>query len=350
MRQPREDPAPRTSITDRRAGILRLVVREYVETAAPVGSKAIRDKYALPASPATIRHEMQALEQDGLLTHPHTSAGRVPSDRGYRFYVESLMRQAALPDAEQATIRHQFYQAQPEVDEWADLAAGLLARSLGLLALVAPPHAHELRVRQIELIRLNDLLALLVVVLHEARVLKQLVSLAAEVDQEALNLLAHQINDTVGGKSGREIAAVRAQATGDEQAVLASLERVLAGEAARELPARMEGLAGVLAQPEFLEDHARVIEIMSLVDRRATDHLVPPEILASPGVSVMIGSENQAEALHGCSVVVAPYGFRTGATGYVAVIGPTRMEYGRSVASVQFLGDLLNEMMVRVYG
>ena len=112
------------AVTDRRAGILRIIVREYVETAAPVGSRTIHDKYGVPASPATIRHEMQALEEEGLLEQPHTSAGRVPSDRGYRMYVESLMGQADLPGDEKATIRHQFFQAAPELDEWADWPPG----------------------------------------------------------------------------------------------------------------------------------------------------------------------------------------------------------------------------------
>ena len=100
-------------LTQRRAGILRLVVHEYIETATPVGSKAIREKYSLPASPATIRNEMKALEGEGLLTHPHTSAGRVPSETGYRFFVESLMGHVDLAGEEKATIRHQFYQTAP---------------------------------------------------------------------------------------------------------------------------------------------------------------------------------------------------------------------------------------------
>ena len=164
------------SVSNRRAGILRLVVREYVDTAAPVASKTIWEKYELPASPATIRSEMQALEVAGLLTHPHTSAGRVPSDEGYRYFVESLMGPEELRDDEKATIRHQFYQAAPELDEWAQLGAVLLARSLGLLAVVALPRSEEVRIRHLELVSLKDLLALLVVVLREARVLKQLVS------------------------------------------------------------------------------------------------------------------------------------------------------------------------------
>ena len=127
------------AVTDRRAGILRLVVREYVDTATPVGSKTIREKYELSASAATIRSEMQALESDGFLTHPYTSAGRIPSDLGYRSYVESLMGPVELAAEEKATIRHQFYQAAPELDEWAKLAAVLLARSLGLVAIVTLP-------------------------------------------------------------------------------------------------------------------------------------------------------------------------------------------------------------------
>ncbi|MEE9278004.1 MAG: heat-inducible transcriptional repressor HrcA [Dehalococcoidia bacterium] len=338
------------TVTVRRAGILGLVVREYVETAAPVGSKTIREKYGLPASAATIRHEMQALEEEGLLTQPHTSAGRVPSDQGYRFFVESLMGQVELSGAEKATIRHQFYQAAPELDHWVDLAAALLARSLGLLAIVAPPRAQELRVRHLELIGLKDLLALLVVVLREARVLKQLVTLDAVLDQAQLSLLAQRLNEQVSGKTVTELRRLPSDGDVNEEAVLGTLRQVLQEEEARDADARIEGLPGVLAQPEFQADHERVMKIMSLVDRRAAERFMPTAALGPGSVSVVIGEENPDAALHDCSVVMAPYGFRSDLSGYVGVIGPTRMQYGRGVASVRYLSGLMQEMLEHVYG
>ncbi len=335
-------------VTDRRSGILRLVVRDYIETAAPVGSKTIHDKYGVAASPATIRHEMQALEEEGLLIQPHTSAGRVPSDRGYRVFVESLMGQMELPAEEQATIRHQFYQAPPELDAWVDLAAGLLARSLGLLAVVVPPRSRELRVRQLELINLNDLLVLLVVVLREPRVLKQLVTLHDGMDQEALSQLAQRLNANVAGKRADELPETLEDESSD--AVLHSLRRMLEDESARGGDAHVEGLGDVLTQPEFESDHQRVLEILSLVDGHSMLDVVPPATLDEGGVSVMIGAENAATALHDCSVVVAPYGTASERAGFVGLVGPTRMPYGRSVASVRYFSDLLQEMMEQVYG
>ena len=337
-------------VTERRAGILQIIVREYVETAAPVGSKTIHDKYGVPASPATIRHEMQSLEEDGLLEQPHTSAGRIPSDLGYRFFVESLMGQADLPGDEKATIRHQFFQAAPELDEWADLAAGLLARSLGLLAMVAPPRSRELQVKHLELISLNDLLALLVVVLREARVLKQLVPLDSAFEQAELSLLAARLNERVAGRTVTELRREPESDDATEQRLLATLSQLLGEESAREIGVRVEGVAGMLAQPEFRLDHEGALDIVTLVDQRAADRVVPVDSLGRAGVSVMIGDENPADELQHCSVVVAPYGDRADMSGYVALVGPTRMQYGRGVATVRYLSDLLEEMMDRVYG
>ena len=338
------------AVTERRAGILQIVVREHIATATPVGSKTVHDKYGVPASPATIRHEMQTLEEEGLLEQPHTSAGRVPSDRGYRFFVESLMGQADLPDDEKATIRHQFFQTAPELDEWADLAAGLLARSLGLLAIVAPPRSRELQVRHLELIGLNELLALLVVVLREARVLKQLVPLEADFDQAELSLLAARLNERVSGKTVTELRRAPDPADATEGKLLAALGQLLAEEAGREAQARIEGVAGMLAQPEFRSDQEGALDIVSLVDRRATERVVPLEALGRAGVSVVIGGENPALELQRCSVIVAPYGDRADMSGFVALLGPTRLPYARGVATVRYLSGLLEEMMDRVYG
>ena len=337
-------------VTARQAGILRLVVREYIETAAPVGSKMIRDKYALPTSPATIRSEMQVLEEEGLLTHPHTSAGRVPSDRGYRVYVESLMDPADLTAEEKATLRYQFYQAAPELDEWAELAAVLLARSLGLLAVVAPPRARELRVRHVELIALKDLLALLVVVLHEARVLKQLVTLDSALDQAALSVVAAQLNQRMEGKSVRELRLLPATEVGAPATLDSALVHLLEEAQLREAEARVQGLRAVLEQPEFQDDHGDFLKIMTLLDQHAIDRVLPTGALIGNGVSVVIGGENQSEAMRRCSVVVAPYGIGSEVAGFVGLVGPTRMRYGRAVASVRYYSDLLRELMGEVYG
>ncbi len=336
-------------LTDRRAGLLRLVVREYVDTAQPVGSKSIREKYHLTASPATIRNDMQALEAAGLLTHPYTSAGRMPSDRGYRVYVEALMGEPGLGEDEKRTIRHQFSQTAPELDAWAELAAVLLARSLGLVSVVAPPRFHDLRVRRLELIALKDMLALLVVVLREARVLKQLVSLSQSTTQAELDVVAQQLNSVAVDQPLERVRAETPE-TGVAGTVGRALVHLLEEAVIRETTPHIEGMSGVLEQPEFQQHQDAYLRVFSLLDQRALDRVIPMQGLTQAGVSVVIGRENQTAEMRECTVIVAPYGLGPEVTGFVGLVGPTRLPYGRSIASVRYLSALMQEMMERIYG
>ena len=192
-------------LTERRQSLLRFIVDEYVNSAQPVGSQAIVEKYGLPVSPATVRNEMMRLEEDGYISQPHTSAGRIPSDKGYRYYVESLMADEAPPRSLQEMIRHQFHQASHEVEEWSRLAAAILAAHLRNAAVVTPPHATQPRLRWLELVSLHDFLALLVLVVQEARVLRQTLALDESRSQGELTALAGRLNDLFAGKTGDEM-------------------------------------------------------------------------------------------------------------------------------------------------
>ena len=360
-------------LSDRQAGILQLVIQDYIETATPVASRRVVEKYALPASPATIRHEMHALEQEGYLTHPHTSAGRIPSNRGYRHFVQSLMSHAELGMAEQASVRHQFYQAAPSVDEWVELAAAVLARSLGLLVIVAPPHPERLRVRQVELISLNELLVLMIVVVQEARMIRQLMPLPQPIEVDELTALASKLSWTLRGRSALDArdaaqAALEAPDTHPvEYVVLETLAQVLDRDAQRAGLPSIAGLSGMVAQPEFQHQPMRSLELIELVDQQAAKDLVPATVLDEAAqfagqadlrgaMHVLIGDDHPTELLQDCSLVLAPYGSSTAAPdapeipGYVGIIGPTRMNYPRSIAAARFYSQLLQEMIDAVYG
>ena len=149
-------------LTQRRADILNLVVDEYIGTAAPVSSRALVDRHNLDVSTATVRNELAALEQEGYITHPYTSAGRIPSNTGYRFYVEELMAEEPIGADERRTIEHQFYQAPPDLDEWLQLAASVLAGAVGNVAVVARPQRPVTHLRQAQLVHLRPGAALLV--------------------------------------------------------------------------------------------------------------------------------------------------------------------------------------------
>jgi heat-inducible transcriptional repressor len=141
-----------SELTQRSQTVLRLVVREHIRTAAPVSSKAISERYGLGVSPATIRNDMADLEEKGYLTHPHTSAGRVPTEKGYRYFVEKLMGESQLSPDERRTISHQFHQARLELDQWMRLSAAVLAHNAQSASLVTAPKSSRCRVKHLELV------------------------------------------------------------------------------------------------------------------------------------------------------------------------------------------------------
>src|SRR6478672_11994000 len=182
-------------LTERRAQLLSLIIREYVDSAQPVGSDAIVRRFELPFSSATIRNEMARLEEEGYVSHPHTSAGRVPSDKGYRYYVEALMQERDLPNEVKQTIRHQFHQAGREEDEWVHLAAAVLARAVENAAVVTLPRTPESRLKRLELVGIQDNAALLVLVLYHARVKQQVMLFPEPVEQDELTAISNRLND-----------------------------------------------------------------------------------------------------------------------------------------------------------
>jgi len=174
-------------LTDRQKTLLMLVVRDYIETAQPVGSQRLVAYYHLEMSSATIRNEMAALTEMGYLRQPHTSAGRVPSEDGYRYFVSHMMHQAELPEAIQHTISHQFHQSRPEVEQWMTLAASVLAHQSQAVSLVTAPHAEKSRFKHVELISTQGRQVLMVVVLIGGEVSQQILTLAEPVGQERLS-------------------------------------------------------------------------------------------------------------------------------------------------------------------
>ena len=334
-------------LTDRRATLLNLIVQDYVDTAQPVGSKALGSKHALDVSPATIRIEMSRLEEDGFISQPHTSAGRVPSDKGYRYYVESLMSEESLPWAEREMIRHQFHQAERAMEQWFQLAAAVLAHSVGNFAVVTSPRSKETRLRHVQLVPLHETSALCVVVLNEARIRQQVMGFREPVEQSVLTVVANRVNERYGGLSAgemrqhplpeSEIEAATVRVTSD----LMDQESIALGEVFR------DGVREVLSQPEFARSE-RILELIDVLEQRTLSSAIPVRELTDAGINVVIGAENQHEAMRECSIVVARYGQDGGPSGVVAVLGPTRMRYSRTIPTVRFLSSLLGDLVAQI--
>ena len=337
-------------LTDRRQAVLGLVVRQYIATATPVGSKTIVEQYGLGISSATIRNEMAYLEEQGYLTHPHTSAGRVPTENGYRYFVERLMGEAELPLAEQRTIRHQFHQARLDLEQWMRLAAAVLARAAHSTSLVAAPTFAQCRFKHLELIAAHSSRLLLVLVLRGGMVKQQMLTLTHPVTQEELNQVANRLNALFTSLSADQIVASSYQWMPLEEQI-ADLVIEIMGEAEARSSGEIyrDGLLNIFRQPEFGEiEHVR--QIIRVLEEQSLLEAILAEVLNSTGVQVIIGGEGRWDELSECSVVLAPYGEAGRAVGALGVLGPMRMRYGRAISTVRYVADLLSDLIYDLYG
>ncbi len=340
-----------TALSERQETILALVIHEYIDSAEPVGSKSLVGRYDLGVSPATVRNEMVSLTQAGMLRQPHTSAGRVPTEEGYRYFVRRLVGETDLPQEEKRTISHQFHQARAEVDEWVRLAASVLAQHSRVASLVTAPRSARAIFKHLELISTAGRQVLLVLVLQGGDVRQQMLTLAEVVPQERLTETAGRISEAC---QGRDAAGVQSQsghfdALGQEVSrlvaeVMSRADAVSAGEMVH------DGLANMLSMPEFADSDTmrqslRLLEERSFLEEFLAKALSP----AVGGVQVVIGGEGAWEELRDCSMVLARYGAPGFATGALGVLGPTRMAYGRTISAVRYVAGLMSDLVVEAF-
>jgi heat-inducible transcriptional repressor len=336
-------------VTNRSGRILNYIIRRYINEAMPVPSQAVADKADLGVSPATIRNEMAQLEKDGFLIRPHTSAGCIPSDRGYRYYVESI-ENITLPREEQYLISHTFHQVEKEVEAWLSLTASLLARLTQNVAVVSLPKAMDCKLKHLELISVQDTRALIVVVLEGATVRQKLITFDEAVTQPDLATISNKLNSAYAGMTRKQIAKNKIELTALEKKASEHLVEIMQTEDNKEYQEPyLEGWHFMLEKPEFAQGN-QMRQLMELVERRGLLKVIIPEHLTAPGVQVIIGKENQYEAIQNCSVVICRYGLPEEASGTLAVVGPTRMPYSHTIPTVYYLSSVLNQLIGGLYG
>jgi heat-inducible transcriptional repressor len=335
-------------LSERQKRLLLLIIRDYIESAQPVGSKRLAEHYHINLSTATIRNEMAALTEMGYLRQPHTSAGRVPTEEGYRYFVSQMMNQAELPESVQATIAHQFHQSRPDVDQWMTLAASILAHQSQGISVVTAPHSDKAKYKHVELISTQGRQVLMVLVLVGGEVSQQILTLAEPVSQERLSQTAARLNKLLGGLAVDAIAALPARSDALDQDILNLIIqdfRRSANRVSGEI--YTDGLSNVLAEPEFAEsDEAR--RALKLFGERSTlQDLIARTSTNSNvgGLQVLIGGEGGWEELRQCSMVIARYGVPGLATGTLGVLGPMRMSYARTIPTVRYMAGLLSDLV-----
>lgn len=348
-------------LNPRKDAILRALVEEYIRTAEPVPSQMLADKYALGFSAATIRIDMKALEEDGLVFQRHASGGRIPTDLGYRYFVEMLMPESTLSGEEQRLIRHQFYQVQYQLDQWVRLTASILSQALGGTAVVTLPRAREGRLKHFEVLALFDTQALLVLVLRDGAVSQGRIYLPESTSQEELSRAAQRLNARFAGQTAREVQAFideggLAELDGTERTIVLALSQYIGNQdtwGSEEV--YQEGLTRMLGQPEFTrlgdeqERAERIRKVVETLEQNALLPMIGSQVSGEDGVQVVIGGETEHDDLKDVSIVLGRYGLPGQPGGLLGIVGPTRMQYSRAVAMVRYMTQVMNELLADFY-
>ena len=335
-------------LSHRTETILNSIVGQYITKATPVPSQSIINDYELGVSAATIRSEMAYLEREGYINRPHPSAGSIPSDKGYRYYVESLT-DIELPLAEQCLIGHLFHQVERELGEWLSLAATLIAQLAQNMAVVTMPKPAGCQFKHLELVALQDSLALAVLVLRGARIKQQLVTFDHVISQSELTAITNKLNAAYSGLTSPQILAKNIDLSPTEQQLIDCLIKIMQTEDEQEYEEPyFNGWHLMLNQPEFVRSR-RMLALMELVEHRNLLSTIVPHQLPYPGVQVIIGKENKAEVIQDFSVVISQYGLPQEAVGTIGVIGPTRMPYARAISAISYLSSVLSRLVAELY-
>jgi heat-inducible transcriptional repressor len=336
-------------LTERQQTILRLIVQQYIQSATPVSSKSIIEDYNLGISSATVRNEMAILEEKGYLIQPHTSAGRVPTEAGYRYFVEKLMEKVDLTAEEQRMISHQFHQARLELDQWLRLSAAVLAHTAHNASLVTAPKSTNCHLKHIELITIREQTVLLILVFQEGLLKQQILTFDQPVNQDELGPLARQLTDLWQGLDANEVAAMP-----EPLSEVGTKVRKVVVETMRRLDARRssdiyrDGLLNVFNQPEFKDREGIRQIIRALEERRFVEQLVG-QALERGGVQIIIGGEGKWEELSDVGIVLTRYGAGEEIMGVMGVLGPVRMPYERTVSVVRYMSQLMSDFVSDLY-
>ena len=325
---------------------------DYIHDAVPISSESLaRNHRRLGVSPATVRNEVAALEEQGYISRPHSSAGSVPDDSAYRLYVESVLAEDGphVPSHQRSAISNRFRKVEDDMDQWGSVAAALIAQIVGNLGIATFPKTSVSRVKHLELVPVQDFLALLIVVLEQAKLRKQLIRFQEPVDNAEMESMSTRLRSQVTGLTHQEIAVQPMSLTSPErQAVDATIVMLQEEDDSAHEDHYVRGLRNLLDQPEFV-DYEKVRPIVHGIEDGTLIEAALEEAPVGEVVRVVIGQENRGSALRPLSVVICRYGVPGHALGTIGVIGPTRMEYNRAISGIGFISSIMNGMVRSVY-
>lgn len=338
---------------DRKRQVLLAIIQDYILTAEPVGSRTISKKYHIGVSPATIRNEMADLEEMGYIEQPHTSAGRIPSDIGYRYYVDFLMEKIKLSNEEEGLIR-QFYDRKIAELEGVIRASGeLVSKLTSYAAITLGPQFDSSTIKHIDITNIGGERVLLVVVTDTGLVEHRLLDMPGYISQEDLDMVSNVLKERLGGlplkETGTKIFDEICREVEVKKPFLLDIfqfvEEVLQGGAGSNV--YLEGTLNILKHPEF-KNIEKVQSLLSLLQQKQ----LVKDLISQPvpeGLTVKIGGENDYKGIQDCSLITATYSLDDQIIGAIGVLGPTRMEYSKAFSIVDCITEVLSEVVAKYY-
>jgi len=339
-------------LSERQRMILNAIIDDYIRSAEPVGSRSISKRGDVTFSPATIRNEMADLEELGLLEQPHTSAGRIPSIKGYRYYVDHLVTLDGIGDQDARKLRTFFAE---KMNHWEDVighAATILSQMTNYTSIVLGPEMFSTTLKHFQLIPIGDASAVAIIVANTGHVEHRTISIPDGIAMEDINKVVNLLNEKLSGVPFYKVKSVLHSEIAKElsryvehcEEILALLEQTITEE--QEPKVYLSGASNMLTQPEFKDvDKAKSILGM-LEETQLLMQLFQP---GPGGIQVKIGTENALEAINQCSLITATYSFEGQSLGTIGILGPTRMEYGKVISLLNYLSKDIASMMSRWY-
>lgn len=332
------------NLSERKLKILQAIISDFIKTAEPVGSRTLSKKFDLGISPATIRNEMADLEEMGYLTHPHTSAGRVPSEMAYRLYVNEMMGKSELSDEMKTAISNQLYDNVMELEKTVQHAAKILSDITNLTSFAMTPTKERDTLKYINLLPVDETTVVLMIVSDSGKVSNTALRLNVPYTEENLELLSKTMTYNFRGKTISEalatniIESVRSDMeamSGLAQNVMPNFMRTL--EQMLDVNLYMDGLTNIFSIPEYNSDIDRAKTFLEMLGKK--DDFTKTLVNRENGVMITIGHENTDDTMKDCSVITATYHVNGELAGKIGVIGPTRMQYGEITSVIEYLTD-----------
>lgn len=338
----------------RKLKILQAIIDDYIISAEPVGSRTISKKYGIGISSATIRNEMADLEEMGYLEQPHTSAGRIPSDKAYRLYVDHLMKVNTLSETEAQTIKQMYEQKILQVEQIIISASKVISSLTNYTAMVLAPKTNRIIIRHIQLVPVDSQFALLVVVTSSGIIKDTLIRIPAGIDGDYLirisNMLTEYLKDMSFSDIDHDFIAKMEHSFNQERDLFNSLVDALTESFAvqEQKDIYLGGTSNIFNFPEY-HDILRAKAFMSLMEEKDLLYSLMDK-QDEEGVSISIGTENEFQEVKNCSIVTATYKIGSRVMGTLGIIGPTRMKYSKAVSVLDYMGKSLSNYLTKLYG